>query len=253
MTATRMLTAHGLITLPKLTADETVALIQRFIAQASETRVPASATEPFDAMKQSGADLDQATRSKANAPKGADIRDAHIGVQRAWNVCEQWLGAFAALPDDADPRVPAAKKLYGMLFGEGLGFVNTRIEVEWAQSDRKIHAVADARLVKEFDALGGRVFWTNVTSAHEREGRVAHLTTATPDAGPEPNQLERMLAAQDAIREYVAHVIGTVRRSKPATQVVADALLRPLATWTDAASTPAKPADAPAPPAAPTA
>ncbi len=146
------------------------------------------------------------------------------------------------LDDGEDPRVPAAKKLHGDLFGEGLGFANAKVEVEWMQSDKKIAAVAKAHLTKQFEELGGKVFWKRVIAAHEAEGVAAHLTVATQTASG-PSQHEAAQAAQEAIKEYVAAIIGTVRAKKAETQKVADALLLPLATWTSSprAAAPATP------------
>jgi hypothetical protein len=247
----RVVTAHAFIQLPGLDASETVSLIHKLEAQGKtgDASVPAAAAESFDTMLTARDALQAATPAAAAEGKGTAVRDAHFAVQHAWGALERWLGGFTALDDDDDPRVPAAKKLYATLFGEGLGFINHKIEAEWPESDRKIAAVKHAHLAKSFTELGAPVFWTKVVAAHGLEGAAAHLTTATPAGGTPADQRVKMLAAQDAIREYVAHIIGTVKRSKPATQEAADELLRPLAEWPSHPH--AAPASEPAPAAPP--
>jgi hypothetical protein len=240
----RQLTAHAFITLPVMTAEETESLIRQLVAQTAGpngTQVPHAIDDTFVALQAAGKTLGAAAPAPADGA-GSSVKDAHHGVQVAWSLTERWLGGFAGLDADDDPRVPAARKLYGVLFGEGLGFANAKVEVEYERSERKIAAVQKAHLAREFEALGGKVFWTKLLAAHAAEGQAAHLTTAAPLALAVMSQQDAKLAAQNAVREYVAAVIGTVRASKPATQTLADKLLLPLTEWT---------ADAPAPAAAP--
>jgi hypothetical protein len=244
----RTLSAHEFIALPPLSAAETVSLILKLRAQVEPggAPVPGAATDSYADMLTAGNALAAATPSAGSDGKGTAVREAHHAVQIAWGALERWLSGFTMLDDKDDPRVPQAKKLYGELFGEGLAFINHKVEVEWPETEAKLVAVKKAHLTSTFADLGGKVFWTKVQAAHGVEGDAAHLTTPTPKSEIVSDQATKMRAAQSAIRQYVAHVVGTVKPGKAATQEAADNLLRPLIEWpVRAARAPADPVPAP--------
>lgn len=224
----RNVSADALVGLPHLDADQAVVLIRKLISQAGADPLQPLVKKALDRLGQAGDALDQSRPAHARG-KGTDSLDAHREVQKCWRAAEQWLSGFTLHDDALDPRIPLARKLYGVLFGEGLKFASAKVEVEWVLSQRKIDAVGNQSLASSFDQLGGGFFWQAILAAHQTEGAAAHLTTAAD--GKAPSQRERMDDALAAVRGYVVKVMGTVDDDDAASRAHADRLLQPLTDW----------------------
>ena len=125
--------------------------------------------------------------------------------------------------------------LFRSLFPKGLQFLTLDFKDEWNESQQRLDHVTEARLDETLEALGGRPFLVTVARAHRAYGQALHIAPG-PHAQPgdaddnEPDApVRRALEATHlALREYVAHVAATVRRTDSASVGTAARLLEPL-------------------------
>jgi hypothetical protein len=229
----RNISAQSLVAIPVLTANETVALVHMLKSQLDPAHaLPPSAQAPLDDLLHAVEGLERASVPASNEASGPSLADAHHAVQVAWGALEAWLGAYLTLDEGADPAVPKAKKLYGLLFGEGLGFVKDNVPEEWAESQARIAAVEGKDLAARFGELGGRAFWSRVLETHEAEGKLGHLLEG--NAAHPQNKVSLLALMADvraALKDYVLQVTASVRRGQPQTQALANHLLQPLMQW----------------------
>jgi hypothetical protein len=249
----RSFTAQDIIALPVMTAQETVAL-----GRALETR--AARHHLHGALAETLADVTATRTALAGAlalkqaqskPTSPEAIAADHALDRAWSATCQWLGAWARL---GAPPSKRAGEVLGVLFPDGLSFVNLPYLGEWGESKTRLDVIGAQHLDKDFAALGGKAFLDALRAAQQAYGKALGVTDAAP-AQPAPADVRgAMHDAQGALREYVAAVAGSVRRKQPKTSEVAQDLLGPLIDWQpERAATAAAPAqpNAPAVPAPP--
>lgn len=86
----------------------------------------------------------------------------------------------------------------------------------------------DARI----KALGGQVFLTALTKAHQDYGKALGITEPTVASTVTPPSIREALDTfAGALRGYIVKVMGSVEPDEPETQALADKLLAPLASW----------------------
>ena len=170
-----------------------------------------------------------------------------LGEQRA--TLRGDVSAAAQCRDDAKRTLP-----------DGLSFISTIGRDEYTLSDRHL-GVLEGDLAARFRALpGGAALMTDLRATHDAYGKAFYITAAAPVAVAEaPGVGDAAAEAASATREYIAAVVGTVRRADPRTRALADRLLAPLANYGRAVAPPAPVADAdpsgprpPTPPVEPT-
>lgn len=232
---TRSIASQDLVSLPNLTADESVALGTALIAR--RAREPAlHATDDAAEELQLGVNglseqLLAARRKPAVDPDVARGIDLRLDI--GWSAMRDWLtGWTRAAKCPAKEQVVA---LHHAVFGEGLDWLNARYAAEWSGSQTRLVVITGSdgapgyeTLIRE--TLGGGPFLDELREAHAAYTEMVILQA--PEAlAANPKVGEAMSELHAAMREYVTAVIGTVRRRSPATATKAAALLLPLTSW----------------------
>jgi len=210
------LTAQGLIQLPSLTAEETVTLATKLITAAqSASTLPGNAPTALDDVKASLQTLsaELAKRGQRVEDKAA-AREADTQLDRVWSAIDRFLSAWAAI--DGTELAEQATALRQRLFPDGLAFLTKNFNAEWAASEQR---------------LGGGAFVASLRRAHKAYGQALGVTEAKDAPLPVPQIREARDAVLDDIRVYAAQIVGSVTRKNPASEDVAEALLRPIAAW----------------------
>jgi hypothetical protein len=219
------------IHLPPLSEAGTLTLIEDLEAavKSAPRKVPPTVVTAISRLLETSRALKHAiaTREKAGSAHDPRARAADRALDDAWGAIQSWLLGWTRLPEKLHPRVHDARALYTALFPKGLQFLTYEFKDEWKESQARLDAIADLRYDALLDSLGGRAFLDNITRAHKAYGEALHITGG---AGPDPDDGVQVAldATHMALREYVAQVAATVRRSEPESVQVADHLLAPL-------------------------
>jgi hypothetical protein len=246
----------ALVSLPTLDAPSALALASSLEAAAKgDKKHPPKLTEPV------AESLDDLTAARAAlqtalagapaverlTPKEAD-RDEDTAVGAPYAILTAWARLAGVLPEG-----DTAQRLLARLFPEGIELVNFKVEREWAAVDTILKTIHAEALDASLASLGLAPAIDHLKKVHARYGEAIGVTKPLP-AAERPEVRESLDALAAAIRQYVVAVSGSVIRSKPATQALADALLRPLAEWRSdppkarapTGALPAQPPEAPA-------
>ena len=229
---TRSHSPQDLVSLPNLTADETLTVSTSLLTRRTKVVAPVATDEP--ALDLAGAvavlkdELLAARQKPAVSGDAAKVIDRRLDV--IWAAFRDWLSSWLRCAKCPSPEEAAA--LHHALFGDGLEWINARYPAEWAASETRVDVIqksaAYTALVRT--TLGGGPILDELFEAHAAYTEM--ITAKDPEAIAEnPKVREAMLEVRAAIREYVASVAGTVRRRVPATIELADKLLEPLALW----------------------
>ncbi len=169
-----------------------------------------------------------ALRERTGSSADPKARAADRALDDAWGAFQSWLLGWTRLPDRAHPRITAARTLYAGLFPKGLQFLTLDFKDEWTESQNRLDQIARLRLDEVIDALGGGPFLATIARAHKAYGDALQITGK--GSGPEPDSLVRRSLDEVhlELREYVAQVAATVRRSDQSSVDVAAVLLAPL-------------------------
>jgi hypothetical protein len=224
--------AQDYIQLPPLSEAGTLTLIDELEAVANTTPDLASNVgEALGALLKAGADLEKhiALRQKAGSTADPRARAADRALDDAWGAFQSWLLGWTRLPDKAHPLIGQARALYAALFPKGLQFLTLDFKDEWNESQQRLDHVSEAQLDDVIDKLGGAAFLATLARCHRVYGEALQIT-ARRDGHAEPDALVRrsLEAAHMALREYVAHVAATVRRTENESIERAAVLLLPL-------------------------
>ncbi|MBN9160900.1 MAG: hypothetical protein BGO98_33780 [Myxococcales bacterium 68-20] len=225
------LTAQGLIQLPSLTAEETVTLATKLITAAqSASTLPGNAPTALDDVKASLQTLsaELAKRGQRVEDKAA-AREADTQLDRVWSAIDRFLSAWAAI--DGTELAEQATALRQRLFPDGLAFLTKNFNAEWAASEQRLGVIDAENHVATFERLGGGAFVASLRRAHKAYGQALGVTEAKDAPLPVPQIREARDAVLDDIRVYAAQIVGSVTRKNPASEDVAEALLRPIAAW----------------------
>jgi hypothetical protein len=167
-------------------------------------------------------------RERAGSAHDPKARAADRALDDAWGAFQSWLLGWTRLPDRAHTRVAEARTLYAGLFPKGLQFLTLDFKDEWTESQNRLDQIARLKLDEVIDALGGGPFLATIARAHKAYGDALQITGK--GSGPEPDSLVRRSLDEVhlALREYVAQVAATVRRTEQDSVDIAGVLLGPL-------------------------
>jgi len=223
----RSFTPNDIVALPRVDARDAVAL-----ASAVEAAAAAQKDVPpyvISAVAQIASDRQALQKAIAAGPpagaitvKEADrVEDLSItslyALLVAWGRLEEFL-----------PQAKGAQEVVDRVFKDGVAFVNSKVEKEWAVIDSKLKAIADEGLEAKIAAVGAMPILEFLKQTHATYGAVI----GTTDAGADPVEIGKHRdALLDSMRVYVMRASGLVERNKPETQALADALLRPIVEW----------------------
>jgi len=129
----------------------------------------------------------------------------------------------------------------------------SRGEVQWAASEQRIGIIEAENLERTFEKLGGAPFLADLRRAHKAYGQALGVTEAKGAPSPAHQIREARDVVLDDIRVYAAQIVASVTRRNPASEQVAQTLLRLLSTWPTRRSAAAAPEESPAPAVSPSA
>jgi hypothetical protein len=123
-----------------------------------------------------------------------------------------------------------AEHLYERMFGHGgLGFLQLPVQREWEAVEEMLQRVKKERLRPSLAKLGAVPLLDYLITVHTDYGEAVGMTRRVTTTGDPPELRERHYKLLEAIHGYVTQVHESVDRGKPATRLLADRLLRPLA------------------------
>lgn len=254
----RSYTAQNLIQLPRLSAAEAAVLMTQLLTAATTeakaikgNTLPPPIERSRSRLTVAHVALDEVVAPQIVGDTKAK-RKADRWIDSAWSAGFDWLSGWCKLPVEKNPHLDAARALMDLVYPDALAFTKLPYRIEWQQSKLRLDAIARDGHEKTFKHLGGSAFLANLTEAQESYGIALGITVpATVEAASEVRV--RLLAALDAVRDYVNRIAAHAEPDVPGSEELADALLLPLSSWetTHRAATPdaADEAVAPAAPA----
>ena len=229
---TRTLESTSVIALPRLDANQAVVLAQQIEAATLDENGNARALP--EAVTEALGDVtsDRSTLQDVLGP------EAPTGEVRALDKLEDNAIAALILILAGWSRVRGQFELgdvaaeLGAHLGveEGLGFINMRPRDEYGVVDTKLKTITREKLEPKLTQIGLAPLLVHLREVHEQYGKALGMVHSVP-VEERPAVRPRLDALTDSLRHYVAAVLGSVQRKKPATKELADALLRPLTTW----------------------
>jgi hypothetical protein len=233
MAMPRTFTPQDLIQLPRLNAQDMVALVTELETVATPRRpLPGGADTAFvdllaarDALRTELRDL-----GSQDPVDLASARAADSALDRAWTAFRDWTQSLAQLSDDDHPHAAEARLLLVRLFPDGVTFVQKQYKEEWVESQTRLDRIAAEQLEGAIDRLGGTAFLKAIRRAHEAYGKVLHITVERP-APLNPKIRTAMAAVDETLRIYATQVAASVARGKSDTEERARVLLAPLMVW----------------------
>lgn len=223
-----------LVQLPRLTAEETLALVRELVTEAKAAgELPPEVRESLDELEDAGEALgEQLLRRRRLADDGVDpeeAREADGTVDNAWGATRDFLSAWGRLGDEA--QAERARAVLARVFPDGLTFLNKPYKAQWADSETRLVLIDRGGLASEIEALGGGTFLRVLREAHRAHGEALHITSARPRPS-EPAKVRGSFAeTQGALRHYLVRVVASRRPKVPATVALADRLAGPLTRW----------------------
>ena len=232
----RSFTARTLIQLPRLSAAEASVLITQLLAAATTEAkaIKGNALPPPIERSRTRLTAAHVSLDEVIAPQIAGDttakRKADRWIDAAWSAGFDWLSGWCKLPVEKNPHLDAARALMDLVYPDALAFTKLPYRIEWQQSKLRLDAIARDGHEKTFKHLGGAAFLANLIEAQEGYGIALGITAPVPvEAASEVRT--RMLAALDAVRDYVNRVAAYAEPDVPGSETLAEALLLPLSVW----------------------
>ncbi|CAN5924166.1 hypothetical protein BH11MYX4_BH11MYX4_16710 [soil metagenome] len=225
--------AQDFIQLPPLGEAGTLTLIDELEAAANAAAwLPEGVTEALGLLVVAGVDLQKTIAGREKAGSAADprARAADRALDDAWGAFQSWLLGWTRLPEKAHPLIADARALYMALFPKGLQFLTLEFKDEWNESQQRLDHLEEARLDEIVEQMGGGAFLMTLARCHRAYGDVLQITRPLNADAIEPDALVRRAldASHMALRDYVAQVAATVRRTDNDSIEMAGLLLLPL-------------------------
>ena len=221
------------IQLPIVGEAGTLTLIDELEAAAKAApKLPSAVYASLGRVLEVSADLKKriATREKSGSAADPRARAADRALDDAWGAFQSWLMGWTKLPDRAHEKVADTRRLYATIFPKGLQFLTLDFKNEWKESQERLDVIASRHQDALIGLLGGAPFLQTITRAHKAYGDALHITGAQTE--PDTAVRESLDSIDMALREYVAQVAATVRRTENDTVDLAAQLLAPLSDRT---------------------
>lgn len=222
----RSFSSLDLVSLPRVDSRGGIALASAVeAAAAAQSKAPAHV---MDVVVQIGSDKQALQAALDSGPQaGPTVREADqhvdIGVTGVHGILTGWTKFRGVLPEGQ-----VAQELLDRLYGDGLAFVNYKVERQWAVVDGMLKIIDNEALGAKFAMLGATPALDFLKQAQATYGAVIGTTEALPER---PEVGVRRDALLDSLRLYVVRVAGLVERGKPETEELAHALLKPIVEW----------------------
>lgn len=225
--------ASDFITLPPLGEAGTLTLVDELEAVLrSVANAGPSVTDAMQRVLEQATALQKSIKDREKAGSAADprARAADAAVDDAWGAFQHWLLGWTRLPDGSHPLLADARAIYAALFPKGLQFLMLEFKDQWNESKQRLDHLRDGDLEGIVTQLGGEPFLKLLHESHAQYGEALQITARRGGGPPEADALVRqsLEATHLALREYVAQVAATVRRTHQDSIERARVLLRPL-------------------------
>lgn len=222
-----------LVSLPPLSAAETLALAAQLLTTADSSRAVRSLGEPLEELRTASDELRAqliTRRALAVSQDPARAREADRQIDGAWSATRDWLSGWRKL-GAASPSAEGIAKLDDAVFGAGgLGFITLKFEKQWAEGESRLSILSSRESQSLIRELGGALFVEHLRRCQKEYGDALGMTTAMT-APVDTNVMTEREAALSAIRAYVVAVSATVRPGNARSRERAEALLLPLTSW----------------------
>ncbi len=223
----RSFTSLDLVSLPRVDSRGAIALASAVeAAAAAQSKLPAYITEVVAQVRTDRTAL-QSTIDAAPEAGSPTVKEVDRNVDIAVTGLHGILSGWAKLADFI-PEGKLARELLDRIYGDGLAFVNYKVEREWAVVDGMLQVIEKEGLTAKLETLGALPALNLLKQAHAAYGAVIGTTEAMPER-PEVGTHRDILL--DSLRLYVVRVAGLVERGKPKTEELASALLKPVVEW----------------------
>lgn len=240
-----------LIQLPRLTAEETLALARELETEAKAAgKLPEPVREALEELASARGALGDELLRRQRTAEGASVdpakaREADRRIDKMWGALRDWLLAWGRL--DGEPQAERAREVEARVFPDGLTFLTKPYKAEWADSETRLSLIKQEKIDGAIEGLGGAPFLRAVQRAHRDYGEALHITTSRPEPAETADVRNALDSAHDALRDYLVQIAASRRRSKPATLELADRLTRPVTRWSSGGRGSKKTAEEPSP------
>ncbi|MCU0686620.1 MAG: hypothetical protein MUF34_30965 [Polyangiaceae bacterium] len=226
--------SSNLIQLPRLTAEETLALVRALITEAKTAGgLSPDMLEALHELEGMGDVLaEQLLRRQRLLDDGIDpveARAADMTLDNLWGALRDLLNAWARL--GAEREAEHARLVLARVFPDGLSFLNKPYKAEWADSETRLTLIDREGIAADIETLGGGPFLRLLRAAHQNYGEVLHITTARPLPSEGADVRGALADTQGALRQYLVQVVASRRPKNPATIALADRLAGPVTRW----------------------
>jgi hypothetical protein len=232
---TRHFTPQDVITLPRLTAVDTLTLAQALLTEAEtmSSRLPPYVSRACSRLFAQRQALEKVLmeRDKAAPVDSGQTRQADNQLDRAWSCFYDWLGSWCALADEEHDNRASARALYDRVFAQRLSFLKLSYNSEWAESEARIKIIEQDNHQEIIKSLGGLPFYQHLKQSHLTYGRALNITSTAPTPSSSADLRATCDMIQATLRDYVAKVAAMVEPEDSASQTMAEQLLRPLTGW----------------------
>jgi hypothetical protein len=231
---TRALESTSVIALPRLDANQATVLAQQFEAAALDENgqprvLPEAVQEALGDVKADRGALQDVLGSE---PLPSDVRAIDKLEDNAIAALILILAGWSRVRGQLGLGSVAAEVGAHLGVEDGLAFINVRPRDEYGIVDTKLKTITREKLEDKLADLGLAPLLAHLNEVHTQYGKALGMAHSVP-AEERAAVRTRLDTLTDSLRHYVAAVLGSVQRKKPATKELADALLRPLATWQD--------------------
>lgn len=226
-----LVTPGAFIQLPMTDAQELLALCTAVLAAAEGLELEPKVERARGRLEGATGGLRELLQlqheARAKTPKRSDRRRVDRALDRVWSAFEAWLEAWGRLDDDEELAAKASE-LHGTVFHDGLGFVQKRMRVQWAESQKRLGILQSEEARQVIEAHGGGRFLRRLEALQGEYGEVLGLTRV-PNPAPAPVRVGQAFdLLRNSLRDYVGKVAASVEVDDPASESLASKLLRPL-------------------------
>jgi hypothetical protein len=231
----RTFQANDLVTLPKLSSVDAIALATAMVARARKAG-PLPALIDKSLVRVEGAL--QGTHATVSAHvedmgvEGTVTSVAYRVLAGSWGACRAWCSGWSRLPNQPDINAKA-ERMDNVLFADGLRFTQRKYNVRWVESQARLDLIDEQGLEPIFVELGGQRILDTIRDAHAGYGQALGLTVPADETQTLSQAVRALL---EEMRRYVVRVSGHAEPDEPATQALVENLLWPLANWRPTAS-----------------
>lgn len=232
-------TAISIIQLPRLSANGALSLGEQLISAAKpyKTTAPPSIQKALKRFTASHAAIGVTLRDQITLQSNASNSEA-VENDRWEDACWSGLddGLHGLLKLSRLPQSKEAKELQGLIFNDGLKFIQLPFMLQWAESETRIERIKSLGLQPRLEALGLGIFLSEIKKAHAAYGKSLGITAPKEPEKEAKRVRDALDVFGDRLREYIVKVIGHVEPDEPQSQALADALLLPYKNWNVGAS-----------------